>query len=792
MDDVYPLEVIETIFGELENPSTCFRLIYLRPAAELADPIVCELGHFKVWEDVKYEALSWCWGDVSLTEPITLQGFEWLASANLVVALRHLRRKTETRMLWIDALSIMQGPYSKTLDERAKQVQLMKTIYTNADHVVVWLGVPSRNVEKFLTTFFYDGKLLAEELRDKPDDTIPSLLELLNNPWFSRLWIIQEVVLAKNASILCGDLAISLQKLFRELVLYRQRMQEKARSLQTVSWHRELENFISQVASIFIDQQAKRREEIPTSVSDDNVPTAFLNHQSSDSQQNTAADVRAYARLLTQCRYQQASDPRDKMYGLLGLAHDSISSLLSPDYDEDVSVAYTRTAAAIITNSRSLYLLSQARKAATRDHTYVKLAKSLMLGSQARKLAKSRSVSSLPSWVPDWTSSEAVRNPWSHTPARDDREKIFRAGIVRNPMISVSGPGTLLLTGVLVDWVHACAIPCATDYNCLASLRTALKDWVSLADTASLGPLNAATRDHVNQKRLHPDSGIVTMLEGADRTFPSSLMDEDPTLRAGGASCGDPSDAKSDKEVVFWRVLLYDALPIRMAELRKRGLASETRLRIEHSKFNTSERSVPMQPPSTIPRVVAAYWEAIPVQPPTHEHATPARNETRGRSAPHQGSLTQLDWKILALCMGRTIANWSVFQQIFEDEICAHIKTVTRNQTLFVTRDGFLGMGPDSMTRRDQVWVMEGGSHPFILRPTDSEAATYQLVGECYVSGLMYGEIFSEPSLSYRIRHDVPLPGPAIPAGLWARARSGDGCQVDTSQSAVWEGLLLH
>ena len=765
MEDVYPLEAIETIFGQLEHASRCFRLVQLLPATELTDPIICELTHHEVWADVKYEALSWCWGDVSLTEPILLHGFGWPAPTNLVVALRHLRRNTESRVLWIDALSIMQGHHSKALDERAQQVQLMKTIYTNADHVVVWLGVPSQNVEKFLRAFFYDGKLLAEELRDNPDTTIPDLLEVLNKPWFSRLWIIQEVVLAKDASILCGDLIISLKKLFRELVLYRQRMQEKARSIQTVSWHRALENFIAQVASIFINEQDKRQKQLPAKVSSNNPHIASMRHGSSRHQGDTAAHVRAYAALLTQCRYQQASDPRDRMYGLLGLAHDEISSLLKPDYNEDVPAAYTRTTGAIITHGKSLYLLSQARKAAESDFLH-----------------------SLPSWVPDWTTQEAFRDPWSHTPARDDREKQFRAGIVADPTISLSGSETLLLKGVLIDKIEACTFPMTVYHDDLASLRNALSLWGKLADTACLGPVSSAIREDVT---MPPDYSAVDD-EDARPEFLATSMGGARGMVEVFRSKGSHISAMSDKEVMFWRVLLYDTLPIRMAELRKRGLASETRPRIEYNSFNKGETLAPMLPKSVISNFAAAGWQALPV-PGSSAGLDSSSSETTNKQDSLQGaSLVELDWKTLGLCMARTIANWSAFQEIFEDELCVHVNTITRNQVMFTTQDGFLGMGPDNMIEGDEVWVLEGGSHPFVLRAIDSEAMMYQLVGECYVSGIMYGEVFTEPALSYHSRHSETSGDPAVRAASWAWLKSKVHRQVRTYPPAVWEYVLLQ
>jgi hypothetical protein len=70
-------------------------------------------------------------------------------------------------------------------------------------------------------------------------------------------------------------------------------------------------------------------------------------------------------------------------------------------------------------------------------------------------------------------------------------------------------------------------------------------------------------------------------------------------------------------------------------------------------------------------------------------------------------------------------------------------ETVTLNRTLFVTTQGHLGLGPVEMRAGDKICVFGGASMPFVLRTFLSDDATdnlYNLIGECYIDGIMDGE----------------------------------------------------
>jgi hypothetical protein len=72
-----------------------------------------------------------------------------------------------------------------------------------------------------------------------------------------------------------------------------------------------------------------------------------------------------------------------------------------------------------------------------------------------------------------------------------------------------------------------------------------------------------------------------------------------------------------------------------------------------------------------------------------------------------------------------------------------------KGSRLFCTDTGYIGMGPTLMDIGDEVCILQGGRVPCILRRVPSEASEgesrshdeWNLVGECYVSGAMHGEL---------------------------------------------------
>ena len=174
-----------------------------------------------------FEALSYAWG--SSENPVNIflgeSGNHTLAvTQNLAEALPYLRYKDRARVLWIDAISVNQ----QDLAERSSQVRRMADIYSKASQVLVWLGPASIDSSVALdciklvsskVTVDWDRYALVA-LSDEAHWTNVSthlpfdreeflaLCNFLKRDWFGRLWIWQEVRLAKKALILCGTESI--------------------------------------------------------------------------------------------------------------------------------------------------------------------------------------------------------------------------------------------------------------------------------------------------------------------------------------------------------------------------------------------------------------------------------------------------------------------------------------------------------------------------------------------------------------------------------------------------------
>ncbi|GKU14438.1 unnamed protein product [Fusarium langsethiae] len=205
-------------FG-LESPG--FRLIQLERGVH--SPLRCNLFQAHLDEEesiIPYEALSYVWGSQSTPSEITIDGKTMSITTSLYDALHHLRQQDQDRILWVDALCIDQS----NIKERSHQVNHMGDIYRKADNVIIWLGYLSGDAALFkMAADQFAKQLPSEAFRrwpredprwketwqnvessfDLPDNTrlINGLGTFMKNPWFMRVWVLQEVANAKRAVI---------------------------------------------------------------------------------------------------------------------------------------------------------------------------------------------------------------------------------------------------------------------------------------------------------------------------------------------------------------------------------------------------------------------------------------------------------------------------------------------------------------------------------------------------------------------------------------------------------------
>ncbi|OAL56939.1 HET-domain-containing protein [Pyrenochaeta sp. DS3sAY3a] len=193
----------------LSNPTCEIRLVKIQSELDrhgriCLDMISAPLSHESnnpnsACEDPEYSALSYTWGDSTNDETVCLSSGTLRISYNLHECLHALRKNGDSdKCLWIDQLCIDQS----NTNERNQQVRIMGDVYRKASIVIIWLGPSTDASDAAISLIQSLAKLDSKEQASQVE-------ELLTRPYWSRLWIIQEVILARDLSILCGSKQLS-------------------------------------------------------------------------------------------------------------------------------------------------------------------------------------------------------------------------------------------------------------------------------------------------------------------------------------------------------------------------------------------------------------------------------------------------------------------------------------------------------------------------------------------------------------------------------------------------------
>jgi len=187
--------------------------------------IHCTTRIFPLHGRPSYTALSYAWGPLRASDSrckILLDGRERLLHKNLWDFLRQASQR-RPGWLWIDALSIEQ----RCAEERSHQVGIMSDIFSHAKRVVVWLGRA------------YNGSDEAMEALSRPVESRPhsssgtsatkAIEALFNRPYWTRLWVFQELKSAKKLTVMCGNALLKWKLL--ETYVHRLYMDHQAEAL---------------------------------------------------------------------------------------------------------------------------------------------------------------------------------------------------------------------------------------------------------------------------------------------------------------------------------------------------------------------------------------------------------------------------------------------------------------------------------------------------------------------------------------------------------------------------------
>lgn len=324
------------LYGTLPLNGDQFRLMTLQHG-QWDESIVCHLTVHEFTAQPGFEALSYTWGNDQSSKGITINGASVTIGANLETALRYIRSPDEPRILWIDALCINQGDEL----EKGHQVQKMCQVFSTATNVLAWLGPPLRDGERALSDIRRIGETLSpiyrgeanengiltndekgwNELKNLSPSHIKKLgldmesmdwdaiWDLCDRPFWRRIWIIQELVLSGNVMsdisnnrciAGCGPEWASLPILSTFVFTF-------GLMRGNTSW---------------INENMSRPLQLFRTRGPPAIEAMFRLIWSFDTVFDQDKKDRSLVNLMRLSRNFQATDPRDKLYGLLGIVKD--------------------------------------------------------------------------------------------------------------------------------------------------------------------------------------------------------------------------------------------------------------------------------------------------------------------------------------------------------------------------------------------------------------------------------------------------------------------------------------
>ena len=459
-----PLETSKHIrLLRLSNPESSDRLQYDLYQESLESPK-------STFPD--YAALSYTWGNPEFSRSITVNGRRLDVTENLYAALQTLDLGEQS--LWIDAICINQ----KDDVEKNTQIPLMTMIYACAIAGVIWLGEESEDsklalqfildLHNLFTTsgevmddfiFAFGGgsaptysktKGLLQELADAGRLAYGSaecvaVGNLLNRPWFKvsvriydlcyklftnslkRAWIIQEVSKSFNQILCCGKDRLPWY-LFSEFCDYVTKFGLTnlfARPNQTVL----------SVGLVHVSIMRKLNTELGSI----GTQTWIHNGQVGKGEESSLVN------LLRITKNFQATDPRDRLYALLGLAQDGDHPRLAADYRLSAEEVYIRSATYFLEEQCAIWILYRAH------------------GIDNDSL--------LPSWVPDWRKDA---RSWFHFWRFDYKHPYCADGSIEPNICIDQTSRKLTISGIHFDTVKETSAPCAPTSITLEQMSPAM------------------------------------------------------------------------------------------------------------------------------------------------------------------------------------------------------------------------------------------------------------------------------------------------------------------------------
>ncbi|KAK5677204.1 hypothetical protein LTS10_010393 [Elasticomyces elasticus] len=334
------------------GPSDYIR--FLRPMVHADNRVSCMLAVFSLKSAPHYAALSYSWGagdqsgvELTITEQIDGEEVGQQIRGSIMItrdlenALRRLHRHNAALgWLWFDSVCVHQA----NMAEKNDQVSMMRSIYQEAERVYVWLSEEAACDDAAEDSAFINKIELL------------NLLLLKERAWWYRLWVMQEMALARDVVVCLGG--------------------------RTRSWNefRKFVEGLTRDVPYFLDIKSS------SAVRRMNDRTMALDDTRRNIQNRGHTSLLA---LVYNGKSAYTTEPIDKINGLLGLTSQNTRAHIKPSYGTGPAAVFAAACLEMVDQSKNLNAL---------------------VGCWHRSCSTPQE-NSFPSWVPDYASIE-WRKPW--------------------------------------------------------------------------------------------------------------------------------------------------------------------------------------------------------------------------------------------------------------------------------------------------------------------------------------------------------------------------------------------
>ncbi|KAE9371102.1 HET-domain-containing protein [Stipitochalara longipes BDJ] len=758
------------------------RLIKLIPGIS-GDGIECDLAAHHLENIPPYEALSYTWGNPEKAHTISMNGHPFGITENVYTFLKRYRHETESRTLWIDGICINQSDD----EEKTAQVKMMGDIYSAASRTVVWLGdcdsakmavdlvkelAPAmssidpfwiggvillfiaavwKDLEPRLTdrgrenlAIFLQGAMSRTNRiysaipwsflgrvvtpwnsikslfsRSTPDSKgvrleLFSMLLLFKHTWFERVWIIQEVVLAKNVTVLYGSEEISWDTLHYVIMVL------SMIDLGVPEWTSPLskaEGFMVKCClsnSMFhVDQMGQMRS---------------LN--------NLIGVKSTFDQLMRRFITCRATCPKDKIFALLALSdeaeEDKRPSVIWPSVPAKIDYSKTKTDRQVFTEA--------ARNMLFRESSPYKLP--LFLLPFAGTGFGPRLVDDLPSWVPDWSGRGPTGAKITTLAYHLGGETLsYRAsGPASDPVIYNSPKMREELCNTQIGFPLQLLNMFGMPDKVLSSSPYVFPGPVSVLDSIQLKTtILVDTVAHLTKEAFDPDffdnegtsyreENPFKNLRDVFKTAWNWLYEAQSMASAHAPHPYPCGTSFQGSEEAYKRTIIGDRTPTR------HPAPLDFLTGKEYKMFEGQHE------------VVYARLIGYDLGVETNEDIKHVWPDMWDGSLEGDGDVLSQVW----------------IQNTWLLPYGKAIRDVCGGRKFMVTKMGRIGVVPPETRVGDEVRIVMGAQTPFVMRPIEGSDEDYrekcfELVGECYLHGMMDGELVTEENLAKILTESIIL-----------------------------------